>query len=296
MNVPMRLREIKNIFHIELSDQYPKEEIDSFFYLSIEHHLGLERFILALQPGLSVSKEEEDILFGILHRLKLQEPIQYILGETYFKGLRFKLNRSVLIPRPETEELVNWVLEDYGQAEREISVLDIGTGSGCIAISLAKLLPTSKVIAIDKYREALAVAEENAEVNKVDVVFKLLDISDPEPLKMSFDIIISNPPYVRQSEKSQMKKNVTKYEPGSALFVPENDPLIFYRHILKFALKKLRPGGSIYLELNQYLADDTRALFDEKKFSEIELRKDMFDNKRMLKITSGPDQLNTIVN
>lgn len=289
----MRLQEIKKIFRIELTELYPKEEIDSFFFLSIEHHLGLERFILALQPGLAVSKKEEDILFSILQRLKLQEPIQYILGETYFKDLRFKLNRDVLIPRPETEELVNWVLEDYGHTKKEISILDIGTGSGCIAISLAKLLPISKVVAIDKYMGSLAVAKENAQLNEVDVLFKQLDISDPVDLGTGFDIIISNPPYVLLSEKSKMKENVTKYEPESALYVPDDDPLIFYRYILKFALEKLNPLGRVYLELNQYLAEEILSLFDEEKFSEIELRKDIFGNKRMLRVNAGPEQMKT---
>ena len=280
----MRLQEIKKIFHKELSEIYPKEEIDSFFYLSIEHYLGLERFILVLQPGLVIEKHEEDHLFEVLQRLKEQEPIQYILGETQFASLRFRVDKSVLIPRPETEDLVRWVQEDQENSKTSLSILDIGTGSGCIAIALAKYIPGSNLWAIDVSEEALEIAKHNAEINEVEVEFLPLDITKTSSLGRSFDIIVSNPPYVRFLEKAEMKANVVNFEPHIALYVEDDDPLVFYRHIARFAKDNLASGGLIYLELNQYLAKETIALFEEEKFSEIELRKDLFGNDRLLKV------------
>lgn len=280
----MRLREIKNIFHKELSDLYPQEEIDSFFYLCIEHYLGLERFVLALQPGLTVYREEEEQLFNAIDRLKKEEPIQYILGETQFAGLRFKVNSSVLIPRPETEELVQWIMDDYNTNKDELNILDIGTGSGCIAVSLASQLGSSHVYGIDISEDALLTARENAEINGVEVCFRQMDICKRELWDINFDIIVSNPPYVRHTEKHKMKTNVVGFEPEVALFVTDEDPLIYYRHISRLAKANLKSDGSLYLELNQYLSNETVRLFEEQNFSEIELKKDMFGNDRMLRV------------
>lgn len=280
----MRLQEIKKIFHKELSGIFPKEEIDSFFYLSIEHYLGLERFILALQPGLVIDKQEEDLLFEALNRLKQQEPIQYILGETQFADLRFMVDESVLIPRPETEELVRWIQHDYQQPESPPSILDIGTGSGCIAVSLAKYIQGSHVYATDISQEALEIASKNAAINGVKVEFLHSDITTTKTLGRRFDVIVSNPPYVRSLEKEEMSDNVVKYEPDIALFVTDKDPLMFYRHIARFANENLIPGGAVYLELNQYLAGKTATLFEDENFSEIELRKDLYGNDRLLRV------------
>ena len=282
----MKLKEIRKIYQNQLAAFYPKEEIDSFFYLAIEHHLGLERFVLALDPELVIPKGDEQPLFGTLTRLEQQEPIQYILGSTEFYGLNIEVNPSVLIPRPETEELVGWILED--NAEREgLDILDIGTGSGCIAIALAKHLKVPEVRAIDISIEALKTARLNADHNEVEVEFISEDILQCDTLGTRFDIIVSNPPYVRKAEKDMMKANVLDYEPHTALFVEDNDPLIFYRHILRFSEKNLKKGGLIYLEINQYLAEDTSRLFDEEKFSEIELKKDLYGNTRLLRIKYG---------
>ena len=251
----MLLREIKTIFHNELGKIYPKEEIDSFFYRCIEHYLKLERFVLAVQPGLTLTKEEEQPLFEALSQLKLEKPLQYILGEAHFMDLELKVNKDVLIPRPETEELVQWILDDVKSQlnmdversrsvistslnDRPLQVLDIGTGSGCIAIALAKHLPNAKVYAMDISEQALEVAKENAAINQVEVEFIHQSILDPEleiGLELDFDIIASNPPYVRQLEKDKMKKNVTDYEPHTALFVPDDDALVFYEAIAEFA-------------------------------------------------------------
>lgn len=308
----MLLREIKNIFHKELDEIYPIEEVDAFFYRCVEHYLKLERFVLAVQPQLTLNKEEEQPLFEALSQLKQERPLQFILGMAHFMDLELKVNESVLIPRPETEELVQWILDDVEKqgnqdAERSRSVistssssgrrtlndhslqiLDIGTGSGCIAITLAKHIPTAKVFALDVSEGALEVARENAQKNQVDITFLHQDILAPNPeldldLALDFDIIVSNPPYVRELEKDKIKKNVKEHEPGTALFVPDEDPLLFYKAIAEFSKANLKKSGSLYLEINQYLGEETKALLKAHNFSEIELRKDLFGNDRMLK-------------
>jgi len=295
---PVLLRDIKNILHKELGSLYPKEEVESFFYMLLEHYLKLERFVLALQPNLILSKEEETTLFEALSRLKLQEPIQHVIGSAHFMDMEFQVDKNVLIPRPETEELVRWILND-GQvghidtAQRRLSqdlnILDIGTGSGCIAISLAKNLPNAKVYALDVSEEALAIAKENATANGVTIKFLKQNILELEPahsigrLELEFDIIVSNPPYVREMEKKKMNKNVLEHEPNLALFVSNDNPLLFYKCITEFAVKNLKESGVLFFEINQYLGKETKQLLIDHNFSEIELRKDMFGNDRMLK-------------
>mgnify|MGYP003663167121 CR=1 FL=1 len=304
----MLLKEIKDIFHKELGKIYPKEEIDSFFYSCIEYYLKLERFILAIQPGLTLNKEEEQPFFEAMSQLKLEKPLQYILGAAHFMDLELQVNENVLIPRPETEELVQWILEDVKSRKPEvgsqksdiggrisdnnrkdfnpspITILDIGTGSGCIAIALAKHLPDAQVYALDVSEEALEVAQKNAASNGVDIGFMHQDILNPKiDSKLTFDIIVSNPPYVRELEKNKIQKNVKDFEPDTALFVSDEDPLLFYRAIIDFAESHLSENGKLFVEINQYLGAETKALFKAHNFSEIELRKDIFGNDRMLK-------------
>ncbi|MEZ4970521.1 MAG: peptide chain release factor N(5)-glutamine methyltransferase [Flavobacteriaceae bacterium] len=281
----MLLKEIKNIYHIELAPLFPQEEVDSFFYLVIDHYLGLERFVLALQPNLVVSKENEEPLFYALSQLKLERPVQYILGKAHFCELEFRVNENVLIPRPETEELVYWILmEVQKKAFHEgLRILDIGTGSGCIAISLAKNLPNAQVYALDVSKKALQLAKRNAVDNGVDIVFLEADILSVEGIRDEYDVIVSNPPYVRELEKLEMKNNVVGYEPGLALYVSDDDPLIFYKKIILFALSRLKKNGILFFEINQYLGKEMKQLLEAHNFSKIELRKDMFGNDRMLK-------------
>jgi release factor glutamine methyltransferase len=279
----MLLKEIKKVFHTELDAIYGKEEVSSFFYLLIEHYLGLERFILAVQPELIITKEEGSPLFEALSKLKLQVPIQYIIGKTHFMDLDFVVNKNVLIPRPETEELVRWVLDDFSTVKSDLKILDIGTGSGCIAVSLAKNLPNAKVYAIDVSEEALAVAKETAKLNGVEIYFINADILEVNDLDDKFDIIVSNPPYVRMLEKQEMKNNVLDNEPELALFVADDNPLIFYKKIIELAAKNFIDKGVLYFEINQYLGKETQYLLEATNFSEIELRKDFFGNDRMLK-------------
>lgn len=279
----MLLKEIKTIYHKELDEKYGVQEVDSFFYLLIEHYLKLERFILAIDPEYIIQKKQEYPLFQALNRLGLNEPIQHIIGEAYFMDMLFKVSKNVLIPRPETEDLVRWVLKDHFENNKgkNIKILDIGTGSGCIAISLAKN-STADVFALDISEKALVVAKENALKNKVKIIFMNEDIFNIET-NIAFDIIVSNPPYVRELEKKEMHANVLDSEPALALFVSDEDPLVFYREIIKFAQKNLKEKGFLYFEINQYLGKETEELLKEFDFSEIELRKDIFGNHRMLK-------------
>lgn len=279
----MYLKEIKNIFHLELDAIYSPEEVNSFFYMLIEHFLGLERFILALEPNLIITKDEETPLFEALSRLKLEIPIQHIIGKTHFMDLEFLVDKNVLIPRPETEDLVRWILDDIKNHQEAITILDIGTGSGCIPIALKKQLPNAKVATLDISDKALKIATQNAKNNSVQIEFIHANILEIDKLHQKFDIIVSNPPYVRELEKKEMHKNVLQHEPELALFVSDEDPLLFYRKIASFAVNNLNDGGALYFEINQYLGKETKQLLDSTNFSDIELRQDLFGNDRMLK-------------
>ena len=286
----MLLRELKTIFHKELDDIYGREEVDSFFFLCIEHYLNLPKFHLALEPEFTLTKPETDLFFKVLEDLKQEKPIQYIMGETEFYGLKFNVNEHVLIPRPETEELVDLIVRCHSEhsEESQLKILDIGTGSGCIAISLAKTLANAKVYALDVDKDALNVSKRNAELNKVIINFIEANIFNEstwnlEFKDLKFDIIVSNPPYVRQLEKQEMKPNVLDNEPHLALFVDDNDPLIFYKAITQFAVDNLKQNGALYFEINQYLGEETKQLLLDANFDDVELRKDLNDNNRMLK-------------
>lgn len=279
----MYLKDIKSIFHKELDGIYAKQEVTSFFYMLIAHYMDLERFILAIDPQLIITKEEERPLFDALSKLKLEQPIQYIVGSAHFMDLDFVVNENVLIPRPETEELVRWILEDIKDKAAEIKILDIGTGSGCIAISLAKNIPGAKIFALDISEKAISIAQQNAIHNGVLVEFIQENILAIETLAINFDIIVSNPPYVRELEKVAMNRNVLHHEPELALFVSNENPLVFYKKISQFASNNLSSSGALYFEINQYLGKETRTLLKELDFQAIELRQDMFGNDRMLK-------------
>lgn len=292
----MKVKDLKDIFHKELDAIYGKDEVASFFYLSIEFHLNVARIQLILDPEFTLTKDETDVFFTILEDLKQQKPIQYILGETEFYGLQFNVNENVLIPRPETEELVDWIIKCYAERSRSakdaIKILDIGTGSGCIAISLAKHLPEAQVFAVDISESALKIAKENADRNGVEVEFikaNILESSLWEDVALRqmafFDIIVSNPPYVRELEKQEIKPNVLDNEPHLALFVENDNPLIFYKAITDFAVDKLKSNGSLYFEINQYLGQETKQLLVNAEFKDFQLRKDLNGNDRMLKGT-----------
>lgn len=279
----MKLQEFRLLFNKELSELYPKTEIDAFFFRLVEHKLKLQTIDVFLKPEYTIASDKIIALKNVLERLKQEEPIQYILESTEFYSLPFKVNKNVLIPRPETEELVRWVLEDIKDIDTKISILDIGTGSGCISISIKKNLPNTTVFGLDISSNALKVSKENAIRNKVDITFIKEDIINVKKIKLKLDIIISNPPYIRELEKKEMKKNVLNNEPHLALFVDDNAPLIFYTKIADLALKTLNNKGVLYFEINQYLGKETKDMLHEKGFKNIILKKDLFGNDRMIK-------------
>lgn len=281
----MQLKAVQSIFQKELNTLYHRDEIDSFFYLCVEAVLKAPRFILALHPNFTMTKDETSKFMEVLNGLKRNEPIQYLLGETTFLGRQFKVDQNVLIPRPETEELVRWIIKDHVEPGRKLTILDIGTGSGNIAVTLGKELHQAKIWAMDISHKALAVAKENARLHGVALITARADILTNTFNAGPFDIIVSNPPYVRESEKKDMAANVTDHEPPGALFVSDSDPLLYYKAIATFAAENLCTGGNLYLEVNQYLGEETKHLLEEQNFSEIELRKDMFGNERMIKAT-----------
>ncbi|WP_269685311.1 peptide chain release factor N(5)-glutamine methyltransferase [Flavobacterium lacustre] len=281
----MNIKEYRTQFIQELTPIYDAGEAESFFYLILEEKQQLKRIDLALHPDLVFSEEEIGVWNAILKQLKHEIPIQYLLGKTSFYGLDFEVNAAVLIPRPETEELVEWILESQKPKveSQKVKILDIGTGSGCIAISLAKNLPDATVFALDVSEDALATAKINAANNLVNVTFIHQNILETVDLLQQFDIIISNPPYVRNLEKEEIKKNVLENEPHLALFVADNDALVFYKKIAQLAQKNLLPNGQLYFEINQYLGKEMVDLLEKMNFKTVELRKDIYGNDRMTK-------------
>ncbi|RPH29037.1 MAG: peptide chain release factor N(5)-glutamine methyltransferase [Bacteroidales bacterium] len=269
----------------QLKETFPSQEIQSIQRLIFEKKLGLTLPKIFLSPNTSIKPEDADKILDIVSLLKLQKPIQYILGEADFFGLIFKVTPDVLIPRQETEELVDWIIK--ANNTESPSILDIGTGSGCIAISLATNIKNALITAIDISAKALSVAKGNAIMNGVAIDFFEVDILDSEikTPNQPFDIIVSNPPYVRDSEKSLIHANVLEHEPHSSLFVCSTDPLIFYRAITLQAKKWLKNNGSIYCEINEALGGETFQLFTQQGFCDVELRKDMNGKDRMIKAT-----------
>ena len=280
----MTIKQYRDQFIQELTSLYDVGEAESFFYRILEARHLLKRIDIALQPELALTVAELEDWNLILEQLKKEIPIQYLLGSTHFYGLEFEVNSNVLIPRPETEELVEWIIESQQLAigDKKVRILDIGTGSGCVAIALAKNLPNAQVFAFDVSEQALATAQKNAELNQVAIKFIHQSILETEDLGQQFDIIVSNPPYVRHLEKQEIKKNVLDNEPHLALFVADDDALIFYRKIAELAQKNLNPQGQLYFEINQYLGQETLDLLQEMGFKNTELRKDIYGNDRMI--------------
>lgn len=283
----MTLTEYRTYFTESLVTIYPKTEITSFLYLLIEEYLGLQRIEFVMQPNFIIEKEKLNLLNEALNKLQKEEPIQYIIGHTEFFGLTFIVNKNTLIPRPETEELVAWVVDEIKHRElkqiKDISVLDIGTGSGCIPISIAKRCKNTTITAIDISKKALRVAEKNAENNSVKIECIASDILNTTSLEKRYDIIISNPPYVRNSEKKEIENNVLQNEPHIALFVEDSNPLIFYDKIATLSKQHLTKEGLLFFEINQYLGEETKQMLHKKGFKNIEIRKDIFRNNRMIK-------------
>ena len=284
------VRDCRRHYAGELEKIYGSDEANALIMILLEHYFSIDRVKIAMNPELRLSESEMLTLHFAVKELLKNKPIQYVLGETEFCGMRFFVDENVLIPRPETEEVVNMIahsVETMCTSSLLHSILDIGTGSGCIAISLAKLLKDSVVTAVDVSEKALNVAKKNAAENDVDVRFVLDDIlnpKNPELIDNQYDIIVSNPPYVCESEKSEMRANVLDYEPSTALFVSDNDPLIFYRKILEFAQNALKPDGEIWFEINERFGKEMKNLCLEKGFKNIEIIKDFREKERILRI------------
>jgi release factor glutamine methyltransferase len=284
----MNIINLKTYFFTELQTIHEDSEIESFFFILTEFLHNFKRIDVALHPNFEVSESDLEKWKTIISELKTEKPIQYITGEAWFYGLRFEVNENTLIPRPETEELVEWIVEGLKVKGKGQRVLDIGTGSGCIPIALKKEIPNAAVFSIDISEKALEMARKNALDNQVQVNFIHQDILQSSNLLISkssnllFDVIVSNPPYVRNLEKHEIKRNVLDYEPHLALFVDDSDALLFYRKIAQLALKSLAKNGKLFFEINQYLGKETVELVELLGFKNIELRKDFMGNDRMI--------------
>ena len=279
----MQLKSLRSYFFESLDTLYPKTEIESFFNFLAKAYLNFDRAEVVLQLNSTISSKDIKLFDESLLKLKAHKPIQYILGSTEFYGLPFRVNDSVLIPRPETEELVAWVVQDYKRSKHPFSILDIGTGSGCIAIALAHSLNQAHVSAIDVSLEALKVAKDNAVLNTVDLKFSLLDVLKISQLPQNFDVIVSNPPYVKESEKEAMAANVLNHEPHLALFVENHDALLFYKKIGELAFESLSENGSLYFEINQAYGEAVKLLLQEIGFTRVQVKQDIFKNDRMIR-------------
>ncbi len=309
-----RIADVVGFFREELKSIYESGEIETFIAYCFEEYLGIKKAAVVLNADATVSESELLKFHFAIKDLKRHKPIQYILGKADFYGLKLNVNEHVLIPRPETEELVDLVIKEIGEWRREkgegraesgergrengkgrmesrerLSILDIGTGSGCIAISLKKNLSAADVYAVDVSERALEMAKQNALQNAVDIKFFNYDIlfsaSSFPVYDLEFDIIISNPPYISISEKEQIEKNVIDYEPHLALFVDDNEPLLFYKAITNFALNHLKKNGKIYFEINQRFAVETKQLLEYMGVKNVTLLKDLNDNYRIVKGT-----------
>ena len=277
-----KLQSVNQYFHMKLDALYNTNEVDSFFWILAEEKVGVKKLDFMKDPDIRFNESELLDFIRYSRRLAKFEPVQYITGVEDFMGMKLKVTPDVLIPRPETEELVDWVSK-LANKEAPLEIIDIGTGSGCIAIGVKNKLPNAFVKGVDISREAISVAKENAENNNLKVDFMMMDALNLPWERDKYDIVISNPPYVLDSEKEQMSKNVLDFEPHTALFVDDEDPLLFYEAIGAWAIESLKKGGQLFFEINEKYADKTVGLLEELEFSEVESKNDIFDKPRMIR-------------
>lgn len=280
----MTLNSIEQLFNRTLVEIYDAEECKTLFSLVAQQVLQCNKSFLMLNGNETVASNKVQEILGVLAKIEAKIPLQYIFGEAQFYGLKFKVSPAVLIPRPETEELVHWILADEKTTDN-LSVLDVGTGSGCIPISLASRRPNWYLTALDIMDDALQVAQDNALENGVKVLFKQVDILQQTNLSTVFDVVVSNPPYITQAEKLAMHDNVLNHEPHVALFVSDEKPLVFYEAIADFAVSHLKQGGRLYFEINSYLGAETKQMVVQKGYQNVVLRKDINGRDRMLRCT-----------
>ncbi len=277
------IQQISTQYKNHLKKIYSDNEIQQILFLLFDHLLGYNRIFVITNKDIILTQQEINLMTGALSRLENNEPVQYITGETDFYNLTFKVNPSVLIPRPETEELVDWIVNDFNY--KPVKIIDFGTGSGCIAVSLAKHLQNARVDALDLSDEALETATKNAKKNSVNISFFKFDILNDSSTAIvsGYDVIVSNPPYVTQLDKKAMKANVIDFEPHLALFVTKNNPLVFYDKIAIIGRKILHNKGCLYFEINENLADDVCELLTKHGYSKTEVKKDLYGKNRMIK-------------
>jgi release factor glutamine methyltransferase len=282
----MTIQDIESIYASQLPPLYDEPEARAIASIAVQHVLDVDRSYYSLHKMRDITLLQETSLIRILDELRFGKPIQYVLGETEFYGMRFKVNPGVLIPRPETEELVAWILDELQVSPGDLpcSIVDIGTGSGCIPVALKKKLAQADILAVDISHESLETAMENAVLNQADVRFMQADALDPlfAIPGRKFRVVVSNPPYIRNSEKAEMHRNVLEYEPARALFVDDAAPLIFYDRIADFALQHLTSDGTLFFEINEHLGAQTCSLLEQKGFK-TELRKDLNGKDRMVR-------------
>ena len=272
----------------KLAQVYDEGEAKAIARLAYEVRFGLTFTDLCLGKDTQLSADDQAQAAEICSRLLLQEPVQYVLGQAEFCGHTMMVNEHVLIPRPETEELCQWVVSEMSDERlevRDFSILDIGTGSGCIAVTLAAALPQAEVTAWDISAEALQVARENARRSGVTVTFQQVDMLNTHhvPLATQWELIVSNPPYICHKERAMMESNVLDYEPHTALFVPDDDPLLFYHAIAEYGQKALKVGGWLYFEINPLYADELTDMFCAMSYHDIETKEDQYGKQRMLR-------------
>ena len=271
----MKLKEAIDQLNNGLAGLVEPREAQAMIRIICEDVFNYDQVDMALRQESELPEFAQDRISDIIARLRRHEPLQYIIGSALFHGHRFKVNPAVLIPRPETEQLVDLIIDENPASD--LRVLDMGTGSGCIAISLARALKFPTVDAFDISRDAVAVARENAALLKVKVRLFESDMLSPQP-SATYDIIVSNPPYICWSERDAMDSNVKDYEPGQALFVPDNDPLLFYKAIAPYAARSLERGGRLYLEINRRFGNEVKRLLEDNGFNEVRIIDDAYGN------------------
>jgi release factor glutamine methyltransferase len=279
----MTLREGQEHFKDGLGGFFQSSEIDFYYKTLLKDGLNRDPIQLSIEPWVELTSEEEFFVKESLSKLIAHQPLQYVLGKAHFRDLTLKVDKRVLIPRPETEEMVEWVLEDFKKLNQKLRLIDMGTGSGCIGIALAKAQPYFSVFALDKDVDILELTAENAKLNGVQIKCIEQDMNQMNTLKLKIDVIVSNPPYVMLSEQNQMKSNVLDYEPHQAIFISNKDPLLFYRLILEFAADNLKPKGFIYFEINPLLLKELKDLIISFSYIVFE-RLDIFKKVRMLRL------------
>lgn len=280
----MKLIEARNQFRTSLKGLHTVAECDYYFKMILSSLLDIDPISIALEPNLNLQSSQQSKLKSVLEDLLTEKPLQYILGEVPFRKLNLKVNSSVLIPRPETEELVGWILEDYTKLNHKVELIDLGTGSGCIALSLKKEQSFFSVYALDIDQPILDLVQQNAEENKLEINCIKGDINELFRLKLKVEVIVSNPPYITPKEKEEIKNNVLNFEPHQALFVPQDNPLLYYQKILEYAQENLQSKGRIYFEINPLFESEMEALIFSFDSYTITKRLDIFGKIRMLRL------------